>query len=247
MLFYNTDIDRAKYFIATYDMTSSANLKDAAWALAIGQSVGNPNVRNQWENDELFENHSCVIVGDKAELETQTKGIVKIAFPVINTDWNSDGIAHMLCQLMGGHVDIDIITKCRLIELELPVAVTKNFHGPKFGLTGIREYTKQHNKPLLGAIVKPKTGITPKILLEMVKQMVDGGVDFSVSVDESGCLGEGATENFGIVSADNRLLMPPPERVLAGTTAKRAMGNEIKLSCSPNNLSTAKKEPNPLA
>ena len=178
MLFYNTDIDRAKYFIATYDMTSSANLKDAAWALAIGQSVGNPNVRNQWENDELFENHSCVIVGDKAELETQTKGIVKIAFPVINTDWNSDGIAHMLCQLMGGHVDIDIITKCRLIELELPVAVTKNFHRPKFGLTGMREYTKQHNKPLLGAIVKPKTGITPKILLEMVKQMVDGGVDF---------------------------------------------------------------------
>jgi len=178
MLFYNTDIDRAKYFIATYDMTSSANLKDAAWALAIGQSVGNPNVRNQWENDELFENHSCVIVGDKAELETQTKGIVKIAFPVVNTDWNSDGIAHMLCQLMGGHVDIDIITKCRLIELELPVAVTKNFLKPKFGLTGIREYTKQHNKPLLGAIVKPKTGITPKILLEMVKQMVDGGVDF---------------------------------------------------------------------
>ena len=178
MLFYNTDIDRAKYFIATYDMTSSANLKDAAWALAIGQSVGNPNVRNQWENDELFENHSCVIVGDKAELETQTKGIVKIAFPVINTDWNSDGIAHMLCQLMGGHVDIDIITKCRLIELELPVAVTQNFHRPKFGLTGIREYTKQHNKPLLGAIVKPKTGITPKILLEMIKQMVDGGVDF---------------------------------------------------------------------
>ena len=178
MLFYNTDIDRAKYFIATYDMTSSANLKDAAWALAIGQSVGNPNVRNQWENDELFENHSCVIVGDKTELETQTKGIVKIAFPVINTDWNSDGIAHMLCQLMGGHVDIDIITKCRLIELELPVAVTKNFLKPKFGLTGIREYTKQHNKPLLGAIVKPKTGITPKILLEMVKQMVDGGVDF---------------------------------------------------------------------
>jgi ribulose-bisphosphate carboxylase large chain len=79
---------------------------------------------------------------------------------------------------MGGHVDIDIITKCRLIELELPVAVTKNFHRPKFGLTGMREYTKQHNKPLLGAIVKPKTGITPKILLEMVKQMVDGGVDF---------------------------------------------------------------------
>ena len=52
MLFYNIDINRAKYFIATYEMTSGTNLKDAAWALAIGQSVGNPNVRNQCENDQ---------------------------------------------------------------------------------------------------------------------------------------------------------------------------------------------------
>jgi ribulose 1,5-bisphosphate carboxylase large subunit-like protein len=178
MLFYNTAIDSEKYFIATYDMASSANLKEAAWALAIGQSVGNPSVRNTWETDELFENHSCVIVGEKSKLEKQTQGLVKIAFPVINTDWETDGMAHMLCQLMGGHVDIDIITKCRLIELTLPKAVTKHFLGPKFGLLGIREFTGQYNKPLLGGIVKPKIGITPKILLEMVKQMVDGGVDF---------------------------------------------------------------------
>ena len=178
MLFYNTAIDSEKYFIATYDMASSANLKEAAWALAIGQSVGNPSVRNTWETDELFENHSCVIVGEKSKLEKQTQGLVKIAFPVINTDWETDGMAHMLCQLMGGHVDIDIITKCRLIELTLPKAVTKHFLGPKFGLSGIREFTGQYNKPLLGGIVKPKIGITPKILLEMVKQMVDGGVDF---------------------------------------------------------------------
>ena len=178
MLFYNTDIDREKYFIATYDMASSANLKEAAWALAIGQSVGNPSVRNKWETDELFENHSCVIVGEKNALEKHTQGLVKIAFPVVNTDWATDGIAHMLCQLMGGHIDIDIITKCRLVGLDLPKTVTKHFLGPKFGLSGIREFTGQYGKPLLGGIVKPKIGITPAVLLEMVKQMVDGGVDF---------------------------------------------------------------------
>jgi len=79
---------------------------------------------------------------------------------------------------MGGHVDIDIITKCRLVKLELPETVTSHFLGPKFGLTGFREFTGQYNKPLLGSIVKPKIGITPEVLLEMVKQMVDGGVDF---------------------------------------------------------------------
>lgn len=180
MKFFRTrnEIDLNKYYIATYDMKSSVNLREAAWNLAIGQSVGNPNVRNEWETDELFENHSCLIIGDEDWLENNVAGPVKIAFPVINTDWETDGISHMLCQLMGGHVDIDIITRCRLIELELPETVTQHFLGPKFGLTGFRELTGQYNKPLFGGIVKPKIGVNPEVLLEMVKQMVDGGVDF---------------------------------------------------------------------
>ena len=173
-----SEIDLNKYYIATYEMASSANLKDAAWNLAIGQSVGNPNVRNEWETDEMFENHSCVILGDEDWLADNVVGTVKIAFPVANTDWETDGISHMLCQLMGGHVDIDIITKCRLVGLELPETVTSHFLGPKFGLSGFREFTGQYNKPLLGGIVKPKIGVSPEVLLEMVKQMVDGGVDF---------------------------------------------------------------------
>ena len=40
----NYEIDFEKYFVATYEMASSANLRDAAWNLAIGQSVGNPVV-----------------------------------------------------------------------------------------------------------------------------------------------------------------------------------------------------------
>jgi ribulose-bisphosphate carboxylase large chain len=173
-----SEIDNDRYYIATYEMTSSANLREAAWNLAIGQSVGNPSVRNEWETDALFENHSCVIVDDEKLLLGKTAGRVSIAFPVANTDWETDGISHMLCQLMGGHVDIDIITKCRLVKLELPETVTKHFLGPKFGLSGFRELTGQYNKPLFGSIVKPKIGITPEVLLEMVKQMVDGGVDF---------------------------------------------------------------------
>lgn len=173
-----TEVDSCEYYIATYDMSSSSSLRDAAWNLAIGQSVGNPNVRNEWETDDLFEKHSCIIIGDEKELSVKTKGQVKIAFPVINTDWNTDGISHLLCQLMGGHVDIDIVTKCRLIKLDLPEKVTTNFLGPKFGLSGFRKFVGQYDKPLFGSIVKPKIGISSETLLEMVKQMVDGGVDF---------------------------------------------------------------------
>jgi len=173
-----SEIDPSRYYIATYEMASSDNLRDAAWNLAIGQSVGNPSIRNSWETDELFENHSCIIIGEEEDLRRKMSGTVSIAFPVVNTDWETDGISHMFCQLMGGHVDINIITKCRLIKLNLPDTITRHFLGPKFGLTGMRALTGQYNKPLFGSIVKPKIGITPEVLLEMVKQMVDGGVDF---------------------------------------------------------------------
>jgi len=180
MKFYRdrSEINTEDYVIATYLLSSDKSVKDAAWNLAIGQSVGNPNVRNEWETDEMFENYSCIILADEKAIDTPGTLEVQIAFPQINTDWETDGISHLLCQLMGGHVDIDCVTGCRLIKLELPKQVEKHFLGPKFGLSGFREFTGQYNKPLFGSIVKPKIGITPETLLEMVKQMVDGGVDF---------------------------------------------------------------------
>lgn len=165
--------------IATYFLESKTNLRDASWELAIGQSVGNPNVRNKWETNELFENHSCKILGDEDELQKIKKGIVKIAFPVINTNWEEDGISHLLCQLMGGQMDIDNILKCHLNHIDIPdIIIDKYFMKPKYGISGVREYVNVFDKPLLGGIVKPKTGISPEVLLEMVKQMVEGGVNF---------------------------------------------------------------------
>jgi ribulose-bisphosphate carboxylase large chain len=49
--------------------------------------------------------------------------------------------------------------------------------APKFGLSGIREFTGQYNKPLLGCILKPKIGLNPTDYASIVKEMVDGGAD----------------------------------------------------------------------
>jgi ribulose-bisphosphate carboxylase large chain len=179
MIFKNSEeINNDEYFIATYDLEGKNSLHDAAWELAIGQSVGNPHVRNQWETPELFEKYSCKIIGDATKLKEVKRGIIEIAFPIINTNWKEDGITQLLVQVMGGQLDIDKITYCRLEGLKFPQEVLKFFKGPKFGISGIREYLGINDKPLLGAIVKPKTGITPQILLEMVKELVEGGANF---------------------------------------------------------------------
>jgi len=172
------EIDSKKYYVVEYFLESTESLKDAAWQLAIGQSVGNPNIRNKWETDELFKNHSCIVIGDEKKLENIKSGIVKIAFPTSNIHWETDGVSHLLVNIMGGQLDIKSIIKCHVKNITFPENVLKYFKGPKYGISGVREYTKVFNKPLLGGIIKPKTGITPQVLLNMVKELVEGGVNF---------------------------------------------------------------------
>ena len=57
----------------------------------------------------------------------------------------------------------------------------------------------------------------------MKKESEDAGVEFSISIDEDGFLGEGPTENVGIITKDRRFLVPRFDRVLRGTTVTRMM------------------------
>ena len=172
------DLDLNKYFIVNYYLESKSSLKEAAWNLAIGQSVGNPNIRSYWETDDLFENHSCLILNNEQYLSSNSEGNVEIAFPIVNIDFKTDGISHLLVNIMGGQMDIEIIDKCHVLNIYFPKHLEDTFLKAKYGITGIRQYVGVENKPLLGAILKPKTGISPQVLLEMVKELVEGGVNF---------------------------------------------------------------------
>jgi ribulose-bisphosphate carboxylase large chain len=155
------------YFTVEYDMASRTTVQEAAQALAIGQSIGNPNIRSQYETPEIIENN-C------ARVESVEGSKVKIKFPLINLNLEQDGISHLLCMIQGGQLDIDIITRCRVMNIDI-----SNFPKvqPKFGLSGIREYTKSYGRPLLGCIIKPKIGLKPKELSGIVSMMIEGGAN----------------------------------------------------------------------
>jgi ribulose 1,5-bisphosphate carboxylase large subunit-like protein len=174
---FRPEVNKEDYVIVTYFLKSQTTLRDASWNLAIGQSVGNPNVRNQWETNELFENHSCMVIANEEDLQSN-EGLVKIGFPVININFKTDGISHLLVNIMGGQLDIDNVLKCQVLNIEFPKHIEDIFLGPKFGIDGIRKFTGVYDKPIFGAIVKPKTGISAQTLLEMVKELVEGGVNF---------------------------------------------------------------------
>ena len=71
-------------------------MRDAAWNLAIGQSIGNPNNRSIWETDQMFLDHSCFIMEEESVLKSKKEGVVKIAFPLVNLNLEEDGISQIL-------------------------------------------------------------------------------------------------------------------------------------------------------
>lgn len=169
---YRTTIDSTKYLQITYLIKTNKDLKWAAWQLATGQSVGNPNIRNAWETDEMFEKHSCVILDNNL---SEQSGSVTIGFPIVNFDFAEDGITQILTSIMGGQLDIKGMDFCQITDIQFPDEVKHYFKGPKYGITGLRQLTKTYNKPLLLGIIKPKIITSTQILQKMVEEMIEGG------------------------------------------------------------------------
>ena len=102
---FNASVDKSRYFIAKYYLKSNDMLK-AAEGIAIGQSIGNPNVRLDSETAELLENHLSVILDHPENLKNKKEGEVKIAFPIKNFDLERDGITQLSCVVDN---DVEII------------------------------------------------------------------------------------------------------------------------------------------
>ena len=153
------EIDKKNYFIVDYYLEAKSSLREAAWNLAIGQSIGNPNNRSIWETDDMFLNHSCFILEDEEFLKKSKAGNVRIAFPLANLSLEEDGISQILCHIAGGQVDILEIQKCHILDVTLPDEVEQTFKlNPAYGIEGFRKFNNVYNKPFLGGIIKPKVG-----------------------------------------------------------------------------------------
>lgn len=171
-------LDLSKYIIASYWIESKTTIKEALNALAIGQSIGNPNIRSKLETDHLVEDHAAKILTDVSQIDFINSTVVQIAYPINNINIETDGISQLLCMTMGGQMDIDIIQKCHLESISFPPDYEyKHEQKPIYGISGLREKTGMYERPLLGCIIKPKIGLKPKELAGIVKEMIDGGAN----------------------------------------------------------------------
>ncbi|MFX6238463.1 RuBisCO large subunit C-terminal-like domain-containing protein, partial [Acinetobacter baumannii] len=67
----------------------------------------------------------------------------------------------------------------RLEDMRLPTAYVKTFQGPATGIVVERERLDKFGRPLLGATVKPKLGLSGRNYGRVVYEALKGGLDFT--------------------------------------------------------------------
>jgi ribulose-bisphosphate carboxylase large chain len=100
--------------------------------------------------------------------------ITKIRYP--KELFEQGNIAQYLSVVAGNLFGLSRLRSVRLLDVEYPVELVP-FHGPRFGVSGIRRMVGTTKRPHVGTIIKPKVGLTPKDTACVAYEAAMGGVD----------------------------------------------------------------------
>jgi ribulose-bisphosphate carboxylase large chain len=88
-------------------------------------------------------------------------------------------IANLTASIIGNVFGFKPLKALRLEDIRLPVAYIKTFQGPPTGIVVERERLDKFGRPLLGATVKPKLGLSGRNYGRVVYEALKGGLDFT--------------------------------------------------------------------
>jgi ribulose-bisphosphate carboxylase large chain len=88
-------------------------------------------------------------------------------------------IANLTASIIGNVFGFKPLAALRLEDMRIPVAYMKTFPGPPTGIVVERERLDKFGRPLLGATVKPKLGLSGKNYGRVVYEALRGGLDFT--------------------------------------------------------------------
>jgi ribulose-bisphosphate carboxylase large chain len=183
-----SDRIRARYWIET-----AFPLQQAAEIMAGEQSSGT-FIRVPGETDELRELHGARVESIK-ELDSASQpslpgaGIpknltgsplyrraeVELSFPIANM---GPSLPNLLATVAGNLFELKPFSGLKLLDVRLPEAFLGAYQGPQFGVPGTRRLANVHGRPIIGTIIKPSVGLSPQATSDMVRSLVEGGIDF---------------------------------------------------------------------
>src|SRR5262245_16143858 len=103
--------------------------------------------------------------------------IARIAYDI---DLFEEGsIANLTSSIIGNVFGFKALKSLRLEDMRIPLHYIKTFQGPAHGIVMEREYIDKYGRPILGATVKPKLGLSAKNYGRVVYEALRGGLDFT--------------------------------------------------------------------
>jgi ribulose-bisphosphate carboxylase large chain len=174
------------FIVATYFFAlRSWSLEHAAKEISYHATSGTKDIAP----GSLIEQCTGKLVGVDAWDETGRLGLLHMAFPLkmlLRADGSltSTDILHTVA----GAIIFDVYENqdARLVALQIPEQVLRNFPGPAHGPAGVRSLTNwPAAAPMFGTILKPTAGITPEEVGALVEDVAGCSLFCFVKEDEN--------------------------------------------------------------
>lgn len=108
--------------------------------------------------------------------------LLKVAYPL--DLWEEGNACQLLSGIAGNIFGMKGVKNLRLIDAMLPAKYVSTYKGPNYSMKGIRRMMKVMNRPLTGAVPKPKIGFSALEHAKVGYETWMGGFDF-VKDDEN--------------------------------------------------------------
>lgn len=148
-------------------------LKEAAGGVAAESSIGT------WTELTTMRRYVEKLHATTFQIEGNE---IRIAYPI--QLFEPGNMANILSSIAGNVFGLRAIKNLRLNDVQLPRRLVKSFHGPKYGVAGVRRLLRVKDRPLVGTIIKPKLGLKTKDHAEVAYEAWAGGCDI-VKDDEN--------------------------------------------------------------
>ncbi len=173
---------------ATYLIETPLAVEKAAAILAGEQSSGT-FVEVPGETEELKKRFAARVekitpleTVNEPSLPSQRKSAGKFQRAEVVVSWSVENMGCNLPTLVstvqGNLYELSQFSGLKLMDVEVPDSYAEYFSGPKFGIGGCRKLTGVSGRPLIGTIIKPSIGMSPKQTAALVKVLVEAGIDF---------------------------------------------------------------------
>jgi ribulose-bisphosphate carboxylase large chain len=104
-----------------------------------------------------------------------TQCILELSWPVANF---GHSLPNLMATIAGNLFELRQVSGLRILDLAVPQVFVDACPGPAFGIAGTRALAQVQSGPLIGTIIKPSVGLSPRETADTVRELVAGGIDF---------------------------------------------------------------------